>query len=62
MLLGLRNTQAKAKVANSLEGRFSMARSDQHRGIDISVEYSAKYGDGSSGPSEVQIFSMTMSA
>jgi len=49
-------------VAASLKGRFSMARSDQHRGIDMSVEYSAQFTDGSLGPSEVQIFSMTMSS
>ncbi len=62
ILFGLGTAEAKGKVAASLKGRFSMARSDQHRGIDMSVEYSAQFTDGSLGPSEVQIFSMTMSS
>ncbi|KAL0040918.1 hypothetical protein WJX79_009981 [Trebouxia sp. C0005] len=59
---GLGTAEAKGKVAASLKGRFSMARSDQHRGIDMSVEYSAQFTDGTLAPSEVQIFSMTMSS
>ncbi|DBB07799.1 hypothetical protein WJX82_004343 [Trebouxia sp. C0006] len=62
ILFGLGTAEARGKVAASLKGRFSMARSDQHRGIDMSVEYSAQFTDGSLGPSEVQIFSMTMSS
>ena len=50
------------EVATALKGRFSMARSDTHRGIDMSVEYAAQYADGSIGQTAVQIFSMTMSS
>ena len=49
-------------VAHALKGRFSMARSNKHRGIDMSVEYAAQYADGSMGQTHVQIFSMTMSS
>ena len=62
ILFGTISEESKGKVATTLKGRFSMARSDQHRGIDMSVEYSAQYTDGTSGPDEVQIFSMTMSS
>ena len=50
------------EVATALKGRFSMARSHKHRGIDMSVEYAAQYADGSMGKTAVQIFSMTMSS
>lgn len=53
---------AASKVATAIKGRFSMARSDQHRGIDMSVEYMAEYSNGSCGHKDVQIFSMTMSS
>ena len=62
ILFGTSTEESKGKVATSLKGRFIMARSDQHRVIDMSVEYSAQYTDGTSGPDEVQIFSMTMSS
>ena len=62
ILFGTDTEEPIGKVATSLKGRFSMARSDQHRGIDMSVEYSTQHTDGTSGPDEVQIFSMTMSS
>ena len=60
ILLGLE--QAGSKAAKAIQGRFSMARSHEHRGIDMSVEYSPQFYDGSHGASETQIFSMTMSS
>lgn len=50
------------EVAIALKERFSMAHSNKHRGVDMSVEYAARYADGSLGPTAVQIFSMTMSS
>ena len=61
ILFGASNDTSNTKVAVAIKGRFSMARSNHHRGIDISVEYTAQYSNGSSGHSDVQIFSMTMS-
>ena len=60
ILIGLE--QPGSKAAKAIQGRFSMARSHEHRGIDMSVEYSPQYHDGSLGVSETQIFSMTMSS
>ncbi|KAL3139655.1 hypothetical protein ABBQ38_003972 [Trebouxia sp. C0009 RCD-2024] len=62
ILFGASKDESGTKVATAIEGRFSMARSNQHRGIDMSVEYTAQYSNGSYGPSDVQIFSMTMSS
>lgn len=62
ILFGPSKDASDTKVAVAIKGRLSMARSNQHRGIDISVEYTAQYSNGSSGHSDVQIFSMTMSS
>ena len=62
ILFGPSKDGSGINVATAIKGRFSMARSNQHRGIDMSIEYSAQYSNGSYGSSDIQIFSMTMSS
>ncbi|KAK9823570.1 hypothetical protein WJX72_003898 [[Myrmecia] bisecta] len=52
-----------SRPAGALRGRISIARSNKHRSLDISLEYAPVAADGSSvGPADTLIYSVAMSA
>ncbi len=45
--------------AVAIEGRISFARNKaRHRSLDVAVQYSTLYRDGSRGPEEAAIYAM----